>query len=52
MARRTREGAMRLMRLAHGPTVQCGTCGRRFESHEHRNAHYGTTPSGYTYCQR
>jgi hypothetical protein len=41
-----------MSRLTNGPTVQCGTCGRRFETNEQRNAHYGRTPSGITYCQR
>jgi hypothetical protein len=52
MARRTREGAARMARLVNGPTVQCGTCGVRFWTEAERNAHYGKTPSGITYCQR
>ncbi len=52
MAHRTREAAARLRRLTNGPTLQCGTCGRRFETNEQRNAHYGKMASGAIYCQR
>jgi len=52
MARRTREAAARLRRLTNGPTVQCGACGRRFETYEQKNAHTVTTPSGLSACHR
>lgn len=51
MSKRTREGTMRLVRAGLLPPIVCGTCGRRFETREQRNAHYGTTASGATYCQ-
>jgi hypothetical protein len=51
MARRTREGAARLMRLTNGPTVQCGACGRRFWTYDEKTQHQGRTASGLVVCR-
>jgi hypothetical protein len=39
-----------MARLVGGPTIQCGSCGRRFWTDAEKNAHYGRS-GGQTYCQ-